>query len=203
MILPVFLFTWMSATTAACEPAKPPSAMPRPVTMLPVCEVRVGDLRLPVRELRDRGQDVLPAVPVSGRSSALVALRRCSGAGTRPGPCFAAYGELVDHLLGGERRLRRARRPQERCVLKYVVRAAAASSPMHPPVRGSLYCAPDVRRVDAAEPERRRLVARELPAVGVGRRRSSLDREVGGVGARRCCRSASTPPRMSYMLAGP
>ena len=36
-ILPVFTFTSMSATFAACELAKPPIAMPRPLRISPVC----------------------------------------------------------------------------------------------------------------------------------------------------------------------
>src|SRR5262249_6691333 len=36
-ILPDFMLTSISATMPDCEPAKPPSAIPRPVRMFPVC----------------------------------------------------------------------------------------------------------------------------------------------------------------------
>ena len=36
-ILPVFMFTSISAMQQACELAKPPIAIPRPVRMTPVC----------------------------------------------------------------------------------------------------------------------------------------------------------------------
>ena len=42
--MPDFLFTETSATTAAIVPANPPRAIPRPVTMLPVCAAELATL---------------------------------------------------------------------------------------------------------------------------------------------------------------
>ena len=47
--------------------ANPPSAMPRPVTMLPVCSAEFATFGFQFDILRDLGQDVLPPVPGEGR----------------------------------------------------------------------------------------------------------------------------------------
>ena len=103
------LLTVMSATVPACELAKPPIAIPRPVTVLPVCLTRVRDLRLPAGEVRDSREHLAPLVEavvhlllgdVLEPELVRIHVRR--------------VGELVDQLLRGERSLRRIRRAQRR-----------------------------------------------------------------------------------------
>ena len=94
----------MSATTAGKALAKPPIATPRPLTTLPLASFEADDLRLPVGGLRRRRR----ARRSSGRCcSSSVASMFLMPERDRVEP--GLVGERVDHLLGGEQRLRRCR----------------------------------------------------------------------------------------------
>ncbi len=77
-ILPVFMFSSISATTPACELANPPSAIPRPVRTVPVCGVEFATLGCQFAELRDLARARSSTASLPGRRSAAAVLMFCS-----------------------------------------------------------------------------------------------------------------------------
>ena len=190
VILPVFMFTSMSATTPACEPAKRPSAIPRPVRDVAGRLTEFG--RRAASSSRARAaptSDVAPAG--SGRSS------RCSGGGTGTGPSSAAYAS--SSIICSEREAASAGRCGARSVDVLKKRSRAAATCRHAPVRDVVLRA-RVRRVERRRSRAGRAAGRRAAASGC---RPSA-RCPGSRTA--CSRSAtifpfaSTPPRMSVEL---
>ena len=152
MILPVFLFTSMSATQPRHRVrVELPNAMPRPVTTLALERFEAATLRLPVRVLRHVGEHVLP--PLRDVRNRLVGVAMFWSRNAT-GSIFATYASSSISLLGGERRLRGVRRPQERRLEVVVLQRQAL--PDHRRF-GMLYCEPlivvsDVARTSSRPP---------------------------------------------------
>ena len=122
MILPVFLFTVTSATIAGKELAKPPIATPRPLTTLPLPSFDAATFGFQFAAFATASstpiQRALPFVWVAS----MFWIRNAIG--SMP----AVVRERVDHLLGGEQRLRRARRAEPDALEEAVVAVDDACS---------------------------------------------------------------------------